>query len=592
MSYASGYGQYPDTAHTYGYLGTPTEQDSLKAASESTGHLTPRRAAKATQHVPPSPKKLWVPALTIIGSLIVGCLFAIGHHVYYNSLSGHAVESTSVFSGLKVYDQKWANHVGTGLAFLTKFFFSLCIGAAYVETLWKIARRPLGLSVAGLNASFGLLSNPMNFMSTDLLFSAQFLLLLAAISWLVPVVTVFTPGALTVDSQFVNGTIACSVPALNLASTNAANNLGTYSVVDHTQQGTFNGASQTMKRLATTTLLGGYITPASPCVASASVCTYSTSYVAPYFECGDVILGNYTGDPNFKQSGGTTLFNATYLPSTSAGDTMILAWDGISATGYEGYVLTCSAMNATYNVDVQHQSGTHTVEASSIVVNGVLTTDASLLGFQDAPLSNPLNPDYTRALILSATVMAALQDMLVGTIEASDSSSPSLTLTVNQTMIAMSNLGQINEQARNFTPGDNMPALVTSLLQNITIGLMASNISDVAATTTCVQSGTQNIYVYHPTTLWPPYAAAAACALFATIIGMSALLSNRSPADTNFTKMIECTRNTALDSVPGEDPGRIRLRYGLINDSGNERMAFGQLWNFGEHPLARKEGAA
>lgn len=364
-----------------------------------------------------------------------------------------------------------------------------------------------------------------------------------------------------------------------------------------------------MKRLATTTLLSGYIVPASPCAASASVCTYSTSYVAPYFECGDVILGNYTGDPNFKQSGGETLFNATYLPSTSAGDTMILAWDDSTSTGYVGYVLTCSAMNATYNMDVQHTSGTHTVEASSIVVNGVLTTDATLLGFQNNPLSNALNPDYTRALILSATVMTALQDMLVGTIEASDSSSPELTLTVNQTvskyitsahrlpdsifqMIAMSNLGQLNEQARNFTPSDNMPALVTSLLQNITIGLMASNISDVAATTTCVQSGNQNIYVYHPTTLWPPYAAAAACALFAALIGMSALLSNRSPADTNFTKMIECTRNTALDSVPGEDPGRVRLRYGLINDGGNERMAFGQLWNFGEHPLAHKVGAA
>lgn len=128
------------------------------------------------------------------------------------------MDTTTTLAGLKVYDQKWASHVGTALAFLTKFFFSMCIGAAYVETLWKTARRPLGLSIAGLDASFGLLSNPLNFLSTDLLFSAQFLILLAAISWLVPIISVFTPGALTVTTEFVNGTISCTVPALNLAS--------------------------------------------------------------------------------------------------------------------------------------------------------------------------------------------------------------------------------------------------------------------------------------------------------------------------------------------------------------------------------------
>ncbi|KAJ7155476.1 hypothetical protein C8R43DRAFT_1000041 [Mycena crocata] len=611
MSYPSGYQGLPvaghNQEHTYGYL-TPT--DKVSDESSSTGNLAPRRPVRTTsaRYVPPSRKKLWAPIVTIVGSFVVGIVFAVAHHAYYSSLSGKPVDTTTALKGLKVYDQKWANHVGTALAFLTKFFFTMCVGAAYVETLWKTARRPLGLSVAGLDASFAILNNPLNFFSSDLLFSAQFLLLLAAISWLVPIVTVFTPGALTVGTEFTSSSVSCSVPGLNLASKvcrsllgvsfaddfqYAADSLPSLSTVAHTNVGQFSGASQRMRRHATTTLLSGtYIAPTSPCAAGASLCSYSTSYVAPYLQCSDPILGDYTGNLNFKQTGGTTLFNATYLPNTNGGDQIHVAWLVSSSPTYTVNVVTCTAMNATYNVDVKHTSDSHTVDASSVVVNGVLNTDASLLIYQNSPLSSELNSDITRSLLLEATIMAGLQDMLVGTIEASDSSSPSLTLTVNRTMVAMSNLGETNESGRNFTAATDIPGHVTSLLQNVTISLMSNNISDVATTTTCVQSATLNIYTYHPTTLWPPYAAAAACALLATIIGLSAIWTNQTTVDTSFTSMLKVTRNTALDVVPEEDPTRVRLRYGLINDGGEERMAFGQLWNFGDHPLARKEGAA
>jgi hypothetical protein len=155
----------------------------------------------------------------------------------------------------------------------------------------------------------------------------------------------------------------------------------------------------------------------------------------------------------------------------------------------------------------------------------------------------------------------------------------------------MSNFGVIDEdeQARNFTAAPDMPGLVTSLLTNITIGLMSSNVSDAAVSTTCVQAFTQNFYAYHPTTLWGPYAAAAVAALIATIFGLTALFRNEESVDTNFTAMIEVTRNSALNAVLGADPARVRLRYGLVKDGGEERMAFGQLWNFGEHPMARME---
>ncbi|KAJ7066660.1 hypothetical protein C8F01DRAFT_1366145 [Mycena amicta] len=129
--------------------------------------------------------------------------------------------------------------------------------------------------------------------------------------------------------------------------------------------------------------------------------------------------------------------------------------------------------------------------------------------------------------------------------------------------------------------------LVTSYIQNVTIGLMASNISDEAVSTTCVRSITEVVYKYTPSPCeWGPYAAAAAASLIGCIFGLSAMWANQTSLNTSFTTMIHVTRNPALDAVPEQDPSRIRLRYGLIdNDAGGKQMAFGQLWNFGEHPM-------
>ncbi|KAJ6539568.1 hypothetical protein B0H19DRAFT_365224 [Mycena capillaripes] len=550
--------------------------------------------------VPQSRKKLLAPALTIVGSLIAGCLFTIGHHAYFAALNGKPVDTTTVLSGLKVFDQKWANHVAVTLAFLTKFCFSMCVGAAYVQTLWKTARRPLGLSIAGLDASFSLLSNPLKFLSTDLLFSAQFLLLLAVISWLTPIVSVFTPGALTVVQQFVSTTIPCTVPALDLTSTKAIENLASFDAplhgIDGTHGFTLAGPKQALQRIATTAILDGtYSAPTSPCIASASLCSYSTSYVAPYFKCGDPVAATASsdpsthGDPNFLPGEAKTWFNATYTQTDSggAGDELVVAWrlDDLGNVS----VLTCVVFNATYSVNVEHTSGTHNVEVSSVATDSVLNTGIGTTDFI-SPLTDPVNSDSLRSDIISAAVLAAVRSTITGSVVSSNPQSGSITTIVTNTLVGMSNFGVIDEdeQARNFTAAPDMPGLVTSLLQNVTIGLMVNNFADSPTNTECVQAVAQNFYAYHPMTLWPPYTAAAAAALLATIIGLSALWANQSTVDTNFTAMIEVTRNSALDAVTGKDPARVRLRYGLVNDGGEERMAFGQLSSLREHPLARK----
>lgn len=197
------------------------------------------------------------------------------------------------------------------------------------------------------------------------------------------------------------------------------------------QGSTLAGPKQALQRIATTTLLDGtYIAPSSPCVAGASVCSYSTSYVAPYFKCGDPVAGVYTDNPSFQQSGGTTWFNATYIQSASTGDQLVVAWQ-VNFT--DVYVLTCAAMNATYAVDVQHTPSTHTVDVASVVISGVLNTDLGLTVFVN-PLTDPVNSDALRAEIISAAVMAAVASTITGSVVASDPQSGSIKTVITNTV--------------------------------------------------------------------------------------------------------------------------------------------------------------
>jgi hypothetical protein len=196
------------------------------------------------------------------------------------------------------------------------------------------------------------------------------------------------------------------------------------------------GPKQALQRIATTALLDGtYTAPASPCVAGASLCSYTTSYAAPYFKCGDPVNGTSVGNPNFGQGGAKTRFNATYSQSDSSGDQLIVAW-AVDGDDQPVSVLTCAVMNATYTVNVQHTPGTHTAEVSNVVTNGILNTALQLTDFIN-PLTDPVNSDALRSEVLSAAVMQAVANTIVGSVVASDPQSGSITTDITSTVRAV-----------------------------------------------------------------------------------------------------------------------------------------------------------
>lgn len=105
---------------------------------------------------------------------LAGVACAIGHHFHYASLDGTAVDTE--------VSQQWAIRIGTGLAFLAKTCLTASVGVAYTQRLWvTVKKKPI--SLGNLDNVFSLTTDPLSFLSFEVLFSAKMLCLLAASMW-------------------------------------------------------------------------------------------------------------------------------------------------------------------------------------------------------------------------------------------------------------------------------------------------------------------------------------------------------------------------------------------------------------------------
>ena len=113
------------------------------------------------------------PALMLV-FFIVGVLFALGHHLYYQSLDGTTVNSES--------QQVWAIRIGTALAFLQKTTLGAALGIAFTQHLWTGFQKK-DLSLAAIDSMFSMTADPLSFINGGVLLGAKILTLLALVSW-------------------------------------------------------------------------------------------------------------------------------------------------------------------------------------------------------------------------------------------------------------------------------------------------------------------------------------------------------------------------------------------------------------------------
>ena len=112
--------------------------------------------------------------------------------------------------------QDWAIRIGTAFAFLFKTVLVAVVGISYAQAFWFFVRRRF-IEIGSVDKLFRILYDPMSFFDPRLIRRATLLLVLAAVSWFLPISAVFAPGILTgsyatLENRLIVGVTGPSAP--------------------------------------------------------------------------------------------------------------------------------------------------------------------------------------------------------------------------------------------------------------------------------------------------------------------------------------------------------------------------------------------
>jgi hypothetical protein len=156
----------------------------------------------------------WRAPTTIISAFLFGLLFAIGHHLFYNSLNGKTVDD-------EIFSQQFNSAVGTAFAFLVRAALVISIGTSYWQVFWgTLSRRQLRVDT--VDSMAGLLSSLLEFLNLRAIVASPWLTSLAAVSWLIPLAAIVPPATLSVQSAHVISYTQQHLPAPNFLGNSMA----------------------------------------------------------------------------------------------------------------------------------------------------------------------------------------------------------------------------------------------------------------------------------------------------------------------------------------------------------------------------------
>jgi hypothetical protein len=148
----------------YQQLSNPNgHQDGLKPSSHFSATSAPRQGVH------------WKAPFVMLSSLLLGLVFIIGNHLFYQSLhhtpTGDAVFEQGVNTGL-----------GTAFAFLVRMFLVVAVVTAYWQVFWhQVKARPT--PVAHLDTMSSILGSAIEFLSIRTLFRFPLMAFMAIIIW-------------------------------------------------------------------------------------------------------------------------------------------------------------------------------------------------------------------------------------------------------------------------------------------------------------------------------------------------------------------------------------------------------------------------
>lgn len=124
---------------------------------------------------------------------------AIAHFCVFNYLHGRVAATSDEGRSFRSTSIPQSYVTTISLLLVTVFRASLVasIGVCYAQCLWKTLRREL-LEVQHIEELFQIRANALRLFNPALLRHSSSLVLLATMSWPIPVATIYPPGALTI----------------------------------------------------------------------------------------------------------------------------------------------------------------------------------------------------------------------------------------------------------------------------------------------------------------------------------------------------------------------------------------------------------
>ncbi|KAI2783856.1 hypothetical protein F4815DRAFT_458231 [Daldinia loculata] len=559
--------------------------------------------------------------LLAIAFFVGGILAAVGHHLYYKRLNDTPVTSEDL--------QVWSIRIGTGLALLTRCGLVAAIGIAAVQQTW-LSLRKRAMSIGGIDSMFDIMGNPLSFLNRDFLTHAKRLAVLAAVAWLLPIITIVTPATLSVESRMTHDSVATKVPYYNFSNTDGWGTYGGF--------GYISGVAPEIARLFTRTYISNSPIPQTPPFANAS---YDFNFWAPSYKCSnaseiirtrnnrtwDLASYNYT---NFEEA-----FNAEIVKPVSTGNfssgsppliyksTAPTSMNNMILVGANGRneqwgntdhnYLVCQLYNTTYSVTMRFDNGVQSIQENSIahvdsqewdnergrlsmvLANGLCAPDPAANNATICPTYYMVQYIFTR--FLTGQVRINVEGELMfqsdgyegNIVEAGEAPFFQSGLTDcpeiwNSTGYQSASGGSLAFQSLNRCQGGTLATAIESLSRNFTYSLLTySNWRNFTTEVPITVSMPRNFFYYNSITLLATYSSAVVVTLLCICVGFAALLSNGYTSSTAFSAVLLTTRNPDLDRLSTDNtlgakplPHPIRdtkLRFGILRTEGSESQA-------------------
>ncbi|KAI9765995.1 MAG: hypothetical protein M1840_007002 [Geoglossum simile] len=515
----------------------------------------------------------WQAPVAMLGSFLVGVCLAVGHHFFYRSRDGRVVRDQG--------QQAWDGRIGLGLAFLVKVFLAAAVSIACVQNLWWVLRsRPVPL--AAVDSMFDLLRNAWWFTDVRVWVRGPVVVVLAAITWLIPLSAVITPSTLTVRPSPSPGERPDTMPIPGINFTKSGN------FCDVEGIGRFFSASPGIKRLGLSVAVQGTVLNIPPIAPNMS---YTLRFFGPAVKCpnaNETVTQQinsaatglsispsvrpyiaFTPSRNFTADIRSALGTNAYLTTPPA-------FDFFSTDYARLYVVTpssiekqykaseCGLYNASYEVDFRFDNGIQQLNVRNFrYLNGIpYLTDVDYLTSKNKTLV-----ELETQHISYQAIMDSLGNILVGNCMQPASAPPTgrYTQILSTALVNTKEIRRMEQMVgahfdfwqRNFSLAEG----IEELSRNITLSLFSSSVylqsTRLIPDTNVTFRYPQNVYLYSQKYLLLAYGIAILFTLFGVIVGFLSLFANGASFSNSFSTVLRVTRDPKLLEImhPAETSG-------------------------------------